>query len=178
MQQGQPACLGPECSSQFQVIAAQYSMLPSLVLPLISSRFGSCANRLVGSYILHVTSALQVSGSAGKLSVLALALLPLLAEAIALGLCLGLWLKLHVFMAIAGAIILATVCPAVTGATMHEWQRCRLGTRTGAVLSPSRSLLLPHLLTLGATIYSCDTYPLEVVDCIVCSSSSTSLTPA
>ena len=77
---------------------------------------------------------------------LVLALLPLIAEAIVLGLCLGLWLKLHVFMAIGGAIILAAVCPAVTGVTMHEWQRCRLGTRSGAVLSSSHSLLLPHVL--------------------------------
>jgi len=83
----------------------------------------------------------QVSDSAGQLPVLALALLPLIAEAIALGLCLGLWLKLHVFMAIAGAIILAGVCPALTGAAMHEWQRCRLGTRKGASLSQHTSVL-------------------------------------
>ncbi|DBA85759.1 TPA: hypothetical protein ACH3X1_005319 [Trebouxia sp. C0004] len=78
-----------------------------------------------------LTSLTEVSESAGQLPVLALALLPLIAEAIALGLCLGLWLKLHVFMATAGAIILAAVCPALTGAAMHEWQRCRLGTRKG-----------------------------------------------
>ena len=159
--------------------SCQHCMLPSLVLPLISSRFASCAHSHVGSYTLQVTSTLQVSGSAGKLSVLALALLPLLAEAIALGLCLGLWLKLHVFMAIAGAIILATVCPAVTGATMHEWQRCRLGTRSGAVLSPSHSWLLPRLLcwVLEHMAVMCASLG-RSIDCIACISSSTSPTLA
>lgn len=83
----------------------------------------------------------QVSDSAGQLPVLALALLPLTAEAVALGLCLGLWLKLHVFMAIAGAMILAAVCPVITGAAMHAWQGCRLGTRKGASLSQETSVL-------------------------------------
>ncbi|KAL0039470.1 hypothetical protein WJX79_009541 [Trebouxia sp. C0005] len=78
-----------------------------------------------------LTSPTEVSDSAGQLPVLALALLPLTAEAVALGLCLGLWLKLHVFMAIAGAMILAAVCPVITGAAMHAWQGCRLGTRKG-----------------------------------------------
>ena len=84
--------------------------------------------------VRHVAHLVQVSDSAGQLPVLALALLPLIAEAIALGLCLGLLLKLHVFMAIAGAVILAGVCPALLGAAMHEWQGCRLGTRKGASL--------------------------------------------
>ena len=83
----------------------------------------------------------QVSDSVEQLPVLALAFLPLIAEGVALGLCLGLWLKLHVFMAIAGAIILAGVCPALTGVAMHEWQRCRLGTRKGASFSQDTSVL-------------------------------------
>lgn len=74
---------------------------------------------------------------------MALALLPLMAEAIALALCLGLWLKLHVFMSIAGALILAAVCPALTGATMYEWQQCRLATREG-ILCPIVSPELCH----------------------------------
>jgi len=100
-------------------------------------------------YFAHLV---QVSDSAGQLPVLALALLPLIAEAIALGLCLGLWLKLHVFMAIAGAIILAAVCPALTGAAMHEWQQCRLGTRKGASLSQQTSVL-PLCSLCGAWLH-------------------------
>ena len=63
-----------------------------------------------------------------------LVLLPLAAEATALGLCLGLWLKMNVFMALAAALILSAVCPAVIGVTMHEWQLSRLGTATGVYL--------------------------------------------
>lgn len=76
---------------------------------------------------------LQVAGQLGQKSALALALAPLLAEAVAVGLCLGLWLNMNVFMALAGALILAAVCPALDGATMHEWSQGRLGTRKGIV---------------------------------------------
>ena len=102
--------------------------------------------------VSHFAHLVQVSDSAGQLPVLALALLPLIAEAIALGLCLGLWLKLHAFMAIAGAIILAGVCPALTGAAMHEWQLCRLGTREGASLSQQTSVL-PLRSLCGAWVH-------------------------
>lgn len=61
----------------------------------------------------------------------ALALLPLLAEAVALGLCLGVWLKLNIFMAMSGAVILAAVCPALIGVITQQWQYSRLGTRKG-----------------------------------------------
>lgn len=103
--------------------------------------------------VRHFAHLVQVSDSTGQLPVLALALLPSIAEAIALGLCLGLWLKLHVFMAIAGAIILTGVCSALTGAAMHEWQRCRLGTRKGASLSQQTSVLLLYSLC-GAWLHS------------------------
>ena len=66
-----------------------------------------------------------------RLSIGAMALLPLMFEAVALALCLGLWLKMNVFMALTGALILTAVCPAVIGATMHEWQSSRLGTQRG-----------------------------------------------
>ena len=68
------------------------------------------------------------------MSVLALALVPLVLEAVVLGVCLGWWLKLPVFLAIAGALILAAVCPALTGTTMSEWQQARLSITKGIAL--------------------------------------------
>ena len=84
---------------------------------------------------------LQVPGQSGRKSALALALLPLVAEAAALGLCLGLWLKMNVFMAFAGALVLAAVCPALVGVTMHEWNQGRLGTRQGTVSKHAGSFM-------------------------------------
>lgn len=57
--------------------------------------------------------------------------MPAVAEAAAVGLCLGLWLNLNVFMAIAGALVLAPVCPALLHATMETWQGCGLGVGKG-----------------------------------------------
>lgn len=74
---------------------------------------------------------MQVPNQSRQISATALALLPLLAEAVALGLCLGLWLKLDVFMAVAGALILSAVCPALVGVITQQWQCSRLGTRKG-----------------------------------------------
>lgn len=96
-----------------------------------------CARELV-----HSLFGVQVPPAGGQLSVLALAVLPLVAESIALGLCLGLWLKLHVFIAVAGALILSAVCPALTGATMHEWQQARLGIRQGMLFKTYCVLVL------------------------------------
>ena len=74
---------------------------------------------------------MQVLSQSGQMPAMALALLPLLAEAVALGLCLGLWLKLNVFMAAVGGLVLAAVCPAFIGVITQEWQHSRLGTRKG-----------------------------------------------
>ena len=74
---------------------------------------------------------MQASGQTSCFKSLLLAALPALLEATAVGLCLGLWLKLNVFMAIAGGLILAPVCPALLHATMNSWQQCGLGISTG-----------------------------------------------
>ena len=76
---------------------------------------------------------MQVPGESGQMPAMALALLPQLAEAVALGLCLGLWLHLNVFMAVSGAMILATVCPALIGVITQQWHCSRLGTRKGTL---------------------------------------------
>lgn len=78
--------------------------------------------------IVHI---IQVPGQTGQMPAVALALLPQLAEAVVLGLCLGLWLHLNVFMAVSGALILATVCPALIGVITQQWHSSRLGTRKG-----------------------------------------------
>ena len=81
----------------------------------------------------NVILIMQVPGQPGQVPAMALALLPQLAEATVLGLCLGLWLHLNVFMAVLGALILATVCPALIGVITQQWHCSRLGTRKGTV---------------------------------------------
>ena len=60
-----------------------------------------------------------------------MAAVPVAAEATAVGLCLGLWLNLNVFMALAGGLILSSVCPALLHSTMCQWQHFKLGTDKG-----------------------------------------------
>ena len=61
-------------------------------------------------------------------------------EATAVGICLGLWLNLNAFTAIAGGLVLCALCPALNHTTMQQWQQFKLGTDKGTAVADAHPL--------------------------------------